>query len=369
MSHQGTPRFGVHATKGREIASQILPAMPVRIRLLSAERVSYTLETWGAPPTADAPAAIKAAEPHGGASLQFWRTHDSNSQLGAEEGTPVFRASYSRKDDHRPRRSFDESWDAYTLRAAFEHLTSPKDALAFLNTLGCPFRTLRDEPSDLWLLTWSELKEWQRMVRALRRTDPLAGWLGGFPHLGKRGVSRDEDFLLYHKVYEEDVSELISGASDETYQLMQGIPPQIVIRRDMYLSRADIEEICSTVEKSFPTPESRIPDSRGWHFTQSLFKHRKMDKARGTPELKQKLIAEIFATTPLDAILATIYVDKLRGCDLQVCALKDCDNTFESSDSRKMYCSQAHAHLASVRHKREEARKTQKPTKKLRKAS
>ena len=61
--------------------------------------------------------------------------------------------------------------------------------------------------------------------------------------------------------------------------------------------------------------------------------------------------------TALDAILATVYVDKLRGLELQVCALKECNETFEKqSDHGKLYCSNYHAHLASIRRKRAEAK-------------
>ncbi len=329
---------GGRATANGTAALQILPAMPSRIRLLEAEKVKYTLET--------------------------------------KNGEPIFRVHYSGKDDP-PRQRFDESWNAFALRAAFERLKTPEDALAFLNTLGCPFRVWRDDPDsrDRWILPWMELEGWQMMVRTLRQIDPMEGWLGGFPRFGAREASRKEEILLWRSAVDilghsssrgmAMFAELVSAASDETYSLLQGVPRHIVIRRDMYLDRGDFYDIYATVEKSFPTPESRVPGSRGWQFAQSLLKQRQVDKARGTPELKQNLVAEIFTATPLDAILATVYVDKLRGRDLQVCALKDCDVTFETSDSRKMYCSQAHAHLASVRHKREEARQAKSSTKTL----
>ena len=328
---------GSAATNG-EIAFQILPAMPVRIRLVDAEQVKYTLET--------------------------------------KMGEPIFRAHYSGKDDP-PQRKFEESWSAYALRADFERLMTPEDGLAFLNKLGCPFRFWRHDSEStadhLWILPWRELKDWQIMVRILRVIDPTEGWLGGFLPLTSRESSRKEELSLYHKAgIQKDqawIAELFSVASEDTYRLLQGVPPRMLIRRDMYLDHADIEEIRAAVEKSFPTPESRVPGSRGWQFAQSFLQHRKIDKARGTPELKQKLIAEIFTATPLDAILATVYLDKLRGRDLRVCALKECDVMFEkSADSRKTFCSQAHAHLASVRHKREEARRAKSSTK-TRKAS
>jgi hypothetical protein len=333
IQRQANPTSGAATSK-----EPILPAMPVKIHLLDAEQVKYTLE--------------------------------------AKNGEPIFRVRYSGKEPP-PQRTFDWNWSAYALREAFGRLATPEEALAFLNTLGCLFRSWRHDPESsdghLWFLPWRELKDWQRMVEILRILGPTEGWLGGFLPLTPRESSRKVELLRYREAgIQEDrvwIAELFSLASDETYRLLQGIPPRMLIRRDMYLDRTDIEEIRATVEKRFPTPESRVPGSRGWQFAQSFFQHRELDKARGTPELKQKLIAEIFTATPLDAILATVYVDKLRGRDLQVCALRDCTVTFEkSSDNRKTFCSQAHAHLASVRHKREEARKAQKPIK-LRKAS
>ena len=103
--------------KSENTAVQILPAMPVKIRVLSSEQVRYTLET--------------------------------------QNGTPIFRVHYSGKDDP-PEQHFDENWDAFALRAAFDGLTTPKEGLAFLNELGCLFRVLRPEPKGqaLWILPW-----------------------------------------------------------------------------------------------------------------------------------------------------------------------------------------------------------------------
>jgi hypothetical protein len=337
MKNQKQANSGGNAPKKGGAALPILPAMPIRIRLGDCDQVKYTLET--------------------------------------KDGEPIFRVHHSGQEDP-PQRVFNEDWDAYALRAAFERIATPEEALAFLNGLGCLFRIWRRDPESsdgfIWILPWRELKAWQMIVRILRITEPTDGELGGFFPLTPRQPSRQAELLVYREAGVQDdqvwLAELFSVASKDTYCFLQGLPPQMLIRRDMYLNRADIEEIRATVEKRFPAPESRVPGSRGWQFAQSFAQHRKTDKARGTPELKQKLIAEIFTATPLDAILATVYVDKLRGRDLQVCALRDCDVTFErSSDSRKTYCSQAHAHLASVRHKREEARKA-KPAK-ARKAS
>ena len=168
------------------------------------------------------------------------------------------------------------------------------------------------------------------------------------------------------------LAELIWKVSDDTCHFLQGMPPTLTVQRDIYLSQAEIDEVYAE------HPGSRIPDSREWHYAMSSLKRRQHDKARGTPGLKPTLIAEISTGTVIDAILATIYIDKLRGRERRQCQLKGCVKEFDkTSDNGKKYCSQAHAHLASVRRKRaeerlkrEKARNTPKPAKKkLRKAS
>lgn len=322
------------AAKDKDLSCRILPAMPIRI-VLSSGKANYTLETEG--------------------------------------GEPIFRVRYPEHPDVEleTRVDFSENGGAWELRESFENLQSPGDALKFLNALNCPFRVLRYAPGQIgplpYLLSWLELKEWQKMVRFLRFMDPPAEFpfLLGFPSWGDRGSSYEEDFALYRKAFsasQTGLAQILSSASDDTFGLLKGIPSGLLIRRDMYLSRAEVDEI-------FSTPGSRTPGSSEWNHAQQVLKERRIAKARGTAGLKQALIAEIFTSTPLDAILATIYVDKLRGRGPRLCALRDCGVVFEmSSDSRKIYCSQAHAHLASVRQKREEARKAVKPSK-LRKAS
>ncbi|HEV2021840.1 MAG TPA: hypothetical protein VGQ94_04870 [Terriglobales bacterium] len=70
-----------------------------------------------------------------------------------------------------------------------------------------------------------------------------------------------------------------------------------------------------------------------------------------------KHFAGILAEDSLTAILATIYVDHLRGAKFRFCARHDCRKPFELvSKHRRRYCSQYCAHFQSLRRLR--AKKT-----------
>ncbi len=245
---------------------------------------------------------------------------------------------------------FDSVWDSYNLRDSFEKLQTPKAAWRWLNVAG-PFRYRSRRSERENMLTWHELQGWQEIIRCLRLRD-TSEW---FPVMGSRArncksMFRQSEFIAKLSGFAEQ----IWTVSEETYGWLQGIPQVLSIRRNMYLSRPEIEEI-------FSSPGARVPNSREWHYAHSLLARRRVERARGNIEGKQKLIAEVAAATALDAILATVYVDRLRGIEFQVCALKECNETFEKlSDYGKIYCSNYHAHLASVRRKRAEA-KTEKP--------
>jgi hypothetical protein len=237
--------------------------------------------------------------------------------------------------------NFDHSWDAYKLREAFEKLASPEDAWLWLNVIGT-FRYKRGR-SKQDVLAWREIQGWQEVLRRLRLRDS-SEW---FPLLGVQGRNSKSTFHRSEFIAELGVfSKEIWTVSEETFGWLQGFPQGLSICRDRYISREATEAI-------FSSPGTRVPDSHKWHHAQSVLARRRAERARGDSEGKQKLIAEVTPATALDAILATIYVDKLRGIEFQVCALKECNETFErQSDHGKMYCSNYHAHLASVRRKR-----------------
>jgi hypothetical protein len=266
--------------------------------------------------------------------------------LDVTDGEHFFRMQ--RPEVFTPGWEFGAPWDAYKLRESFEQLRSPEDAWTFLNVVG-PFRGKRTRSKLGNVLTWRELQGWQNVLKRLRLRDS-SQW---FPFLGAQG--RDYKSTFNQFVYDAELdgfSEQIWTVSEETFGWLQGFPQGLSIGRDRYLSRDEIEEI-------FSSPGARVSNSRAWHHAQSVLEHRRAERARGNPDGKQKLIAQVIATTALDAILATVYVDKLRGIEFQVCALKECNETFEKqSDHGKIYCSNYHAHLASIRRKRAEAKET-----------
>ena len=68
---------------------------------------------------------------------------------------------------------------------------------------------------------------------------------------------------------------------------------------------------------------------------------------------EDKPLALIKVETTLEAILATIYLDRLSGLDYALCNLTDCRKIYAvTSNHARMYCSQACAHKASVRKRR-----------------
>jgi hypothetical protein len=66
--------------------------------------------------------------------------------------------------------------------------------------------------------------------------------------------------------------------------------------------------------------------------------------------------AIIFAQTALEAIIATIQIDKLIGAEFRVCARHDCKNPpFRVEARHKIFCLPDCAHLVAVRRSRERA--------------
>ena len=300
---------------GKKAPDLVLPAMPIQIHYKGVE-LDYSLE--------------------------------------ATNGEQFFRMRVP--ETFTPGWHFGPGWDAYKLRESFEKLQSPEDAWYWLNVVGT-FRNKRRRSKQDFVLTLRELNGWQEILHRLRLRDS-SEW---FPMLGVQG--RDFKSTFNRFICDaglDDFSEQVWTVSEETFGWLQGFPQSLSIGRDRYLSREETEEI-------FSSPGARVCDSRAWHHAQSVLKQRREQCARGNPEGKQKLIAEIIAGTALDAILATVYVDKLRGIEFQVCALKECNETFEKqSDHGKIYCSNYHAHLASVRRMRAEvkAKKARKANKK-----
>ena len=66
--------------------------------------------------------------------------------------------------------------------------------------------------------------------------------------------------------------------------------------------------------------------------------------------------AYVAGTGALEAIIATIQIDKLQGAEFRVCARHDCKNPpFRVETRHKIFCDSACAHLVAVRKSRERA--------------
>ena len=304
-------RFGV--VIGKAAPEVVLPAMPIRIVYTRVEQ-DYSLE--------------------------------------AKDGKHFFRMEIPKT--YTPGWTFGSAWDAYNLRESFERLRNPEDAWQWLNVVG-PFRYKRRRSNQDNLLTWRELRGWQEILRRLRLRDS-SEW---FPMFGVQTRDFKSTFHRSEFIAElSSLSEQIWTVSEETFGWLQGFPQGLSICRDRYLSREETEEI-------FSSPGSRVPNSLEWHRAQAVLARRRAARARGNQEGKQKLIAEVTCATAIDAILATVYVDKLRGIEFRLCALKECNETFEHESAHgKIYCSNYHAHLASVRRKRAELKKKGKKSNK-----
>jgi len=249
--------------------------------------------------------------------------------------------------------------DGYALRRSFEKIQSPEDAFGFLKFCG-GFRRVRDDPSKRDdppkedVLTWSEFVRWKALVQRLHLREPWED----FPLLGSRDPESKDDFLSYLKHESAEMGELIWeeaaeqlwSVSDETFYWLQGLPSGWSVQRDRYLSYEETKKI-------FSAPGADVPGSRAWYDAQAILERRRAKRAKGNAEGKQRLIAHVVAASALDAILATIYIDKLRGIRTEVCDLTDCEQIFEiKSKHGQKYCCNYHAHLASVRRNRPKPR-------------
>lgn len=194
--------------------------------------------------------------------------------------------------------------DAYKLRETFLDVRTPGEAFDFLNFTG-HFQHLREREEEQVheTLTWSDFQRWQEIVRILLRDGPLK--LEEISSPGRRGVQFAVPEHLRTVVTFPKLSTRESG-------WLTGYPDRIMIQAD-----------------------GESPVSSG----------------------RQKLRAEIGADSTLEAILATAYIDGLRGINYQLCALSDCSTVYEvGSKHERQYCSNYCAHKASVRRRRAEAK-------------
>lgn len=240
--------------------------------------------------------------------------------------------------------------EGFKMRDDFEQIRTPENALKFLNQVGI-FRYTQRWPKKQSMISWGEFKGWQEVVRRIRLRDIS----DGFPSLGCHLPEFGPDYTRRHAIKERlgDFFEQIWNVSDDTFDWLQGTPHGLEIRRVDFLSEDEANEANEIFLKAASFPA----ESREWKYAMTVLARKKAERVRRSREGKQTLVASISPASALDAILATVYVDKLRGLDLQACALKECNEMFERREgSGRMYCTQAHAHLASVRRKRAEVR-------------
>jgi len=77
-------------------------------------------------------------------------------------------------------------------------------------------------------------------------------------------------------------------------------------------------------------------------------------------------IAIVRTRTVLNALIATVQVDALRGMQFRVCARVDCTNApFAVAARQKIYCSSDCAHLVAVRESRRRAAEGKEPAKRF----
>jgi hypothetical protein len=187
--------------------------------------------------------------------------------------------------------------DAFSLRDAFLTVKTPGEALDFL-ALGGAFR---DDDADGNLrdsMTWRDFQRWQEIVRIVltRGALPL------------EQVSESEESVCVRYAVPDDLCHILSDLSSEERGWLFMFPTQIAIRADR---------------------RPRVNDER------------------------PRLCAEVIVDSILEAILAAVYIDGLRGVNYRLCALPDCSEVYEVfSKHERVYCSQACAHKASVRKRR-----------------
>ena len=79
------------------------------------------------------------------------------------------------------------------------------------------------------------------------------------------------------------------------------------------------------------------------------------------------LLGEVEALNTFDAILSTIFIDRLRNLRFKVCARPDCASIYElTSQHKRKYCSYDCAHLMSVRQSRKVLKRKMEKSKKKR---
>jgi hypothetical protein len=193
--------------------------------------------------------------------------------------------------------------DAFSLREVFLSIRTPVEALDFFTVSG-PFRD-RDRKGELHTsLTWDDFQRWQRLICIVITKGILP----------RESIETAPRTFARRFAVPDDLRPLLSEMSVRENRALTMFPSQINIR----------------------TNDGDASDRRPF------------------------LWVEIIVNSLLEAVLATIYVDNLRGANYRLCALVDCSKVFEAKLKRKEYCCHDCAHKALVRRGRAEKEKAAK---------
>lgn len=217
--------------------------------------------------------------------------------LGNHDGKAIFR--FDPPTEHR-----FALLNPFILRDEFLALQDAAAALAFLSCTGA-FRAPLSTPSTIPAeLTWDELKLWQEVIRS--------SMLYGRNITDRHGQGRN-------------------------------ISPKV--------PTLDQDPLRTFIDERAPT------SARGWLYNQPSEFH--LEPRSGSDQDEHpKLWMQIITHQTLNAMLAATYVDRLMGVRFEICELPECMNLYEvTSKQARQYCTNAHAHKAAVRRKREEVRK------------
>jgi hypothetical protein len=188
--------------------------------------------------------------------------------------------------------------DAYRVRDAFLRVKTSGEATEFLSLTGFFLEPKRGSGIRPRLdMTWAEFQQWQELIRLILT----------------------EGFFKLTEKQTEGISRILPNVPTSMHHL---------------LSRLYGEEqlwLAGHAQGIMIHPRGGDPGPFG----------------------RDEPIAMIMVDSTLEAILATIYLDRLNGLDHGLCALKDCPKIYEvTSKHARQYCSQECAHKASVRKRR-----------------
>lgn len=211
-------------------------------------------------------------------------------------------------DGIRPKRVL-----ANSVRTAFLEVEDPASALGFLEQTG--YFLWRDEVTDAKFtdqLTWPDFQLWQKLIRRVIS--------GGFLMMVESELDEENGLWIAGDPVDADLKRLILATPERTFDWLRGTPSGISI---------------------------------------DMMPHRVSEGQ------KTQLVHTLSIFTAVDAMLADYYLDNLNGIEYELCKQRDCHNLFVANPARgKKFCSQACAHLTSMRDSRANNPKPKKKAKK-----